>query len=147
MKNQNGITLIALVITIIVLLILAGISIAMLTGENGILTQASSAKITNLRAEADERVKLAVQAMNLEYQTKKVDDATYTPVGSATALTALTDDLTPASDWTLPSAVAAATTLEYKNADYVKANSNKNRIYSITFDATKGTFGYSVTQE
>ena len=43
-KTQKGITLIALVITIIVLLILAGVSIAMLTGENGILTQAKKAK-------------------------------------------------------------------------------------------------------
>ena len=43
--NKNkGITLIALIITIIVLLILAGVSIAMLTGENGILTQAKKAK-------------------------------------------------------------------------------------------------------
>ena len=42
--NKNGITLIALVITIIVLLILAGVSIAMLTGNNGILTQAQNAK-------------------------------------------------------------------------------------------------------
>ena len=33
-KKQNGITLIALVITIIVLLILAGVSVAMLSGEN-----------------------------------------------------------------------------------------------------------------
>ena len=37
-KTTNGITLIALVITIIVLLILAGVTIATLTGENGILT-------------------------------------------------------------------------------------------------------------
>lgn len=44
MKKENGITLIALVITIIVLLILAGVSIAILTGENGILTQAQNAK-------------------------------------------------------------------------------------------------------
>ena len=36
-KRQSGITLIALVVTIIVLLILAGVSIAMLTGQNGIL--------------------------------------------------------------------------------------------------------------
>ena len=43
-KRNNGITLIALVKTIIVLLILAGVSIATLTGENGILTQASAAK-------------------------------------------------------------------------------------------------------
>ena len=44
MKEERGITLIALVITIIVLLILAGISMAMLTGENGILTQVQNAK-------------------------------------------------------------------------------------------------------
>ena len=37
MKNQKGITLIALIITIIILLIHAGISIAMLTENNGIL--------------------------------------------------------------------------------------------------------------
>ena len=45
-KNQKekGITLIALVITIIVLLILAAVSIATLTGENGILTRATDAK-------------------------------------------------------------------------------------------------------
>lgn len=44
LKDKRGITLIALVITIVVLLILAGVSIAMLTGENGILTQAQKAK-------------------------------------------------------------------------------------------------------
>lgn len=43
-KRNSGITLIALVITIMVLLILAGVSIAMLTGDNGILTQATEAK-------------------------------------------------------------------------------------------------------
>ena len=42
--NEKGITLIALVITIIVLLILAGVSISMLTGDNGIITQAQRAK-------------------------------------------------------------------------------------------------------
>ena len=42
--DENGITLIALVVTIIVLLILAGISISMLTGENGIIKMAMQAK-------------------------------------------------------------------------------------------------------
>ena len=46
LKERKGITLIALVITIIVLLILAGVSVAMLTGQNGILTQAQKAKTT-----------------------------------------------------------------------------------------------------
>ena len=36
-NNKKGITLIALVITIIVLLILAGVSISMLTGDNSLL--------------------------------------------------------------------------------------------------------------
>ena len=56
MTNNKGITLIALVITIIVLLILAGVSIAMLTGQNGILTQASTSKEKTNAAEVAERV-------------------------------------------------------------------------------------------
>ena len=43
-KGNKGITLIALVITIIVLLILAGVTISALSGDNGILTQAKNAK-------------------------------------------------------------------------------------------------------
>ena len=60
MKVSNGITLIALVITIIVLLILAGVAIATLTGDNGILTQANNAKKQTTEAEALERVKAEV---------------------------------------------------------------------------------------
>ena len=52
--DVKGITLIALVITIIVLLILAGVSIAMLTGENGILNQAAKAKNETEKAQANE---------------------------------------------------------------------------------------------
>ena len=55
-RKERGITLIALVITIIVLLILAGISIATLTGENGILTQADNSK-TETRGAAVEEAK------------------------------------------------------------------------------------------
>lgn len=54
MKNNKGITLIALVVTIIVLLILAAVSIAMLTGQNGILTRASEASWeTKLRSASE----------------------------------------------------------------------------------------------
>ena len=62
LKNNRGITLIALVITIIVLLILAGVSIAMLTGENGILNQATDARDDTKAAEIREKVEMAVQA-------------------------------------------------------------------------------------
>lgn len=54
LKKTSGITLIALVITIIVLLILAGVSIAMLTGDNGILKQANKAKVETRGASVQE---------------------------------------------------------------------------------------------
>ena len=57
-KREKGITLIALVITIIVLLILAGVSISMLTGDNGILTQAKVAKEKNADAQRKEEQQL-----------------------------------------------------------------------------------------
>ena len=62
MKNQKGITLIALVITIIVLLILAGVSIAMLTGDNGILTKATESTTATDLAEVLERVNMELDA-------------------------------------------------------------------------------------
>ena len=70
-KEKKGITLIALVITIIVLLILAGVSIAMLTGQNGILTQAQNAKTTTENKSAEEKVKLSVMGA-------RADDGTLT---------------------------------------------------------------------
>ena len=75
LKNTNkGITLIALVITIIVLLILAGVAIATITGENGILTKAVAAKEKTSEAEAKEVVQLEAMGsiddngkFNIEY--------------------------------------------------------------------------------
>ena len=55
-KKNSGITLIALVITIIVLLILAGVTIATLTGDNGILTKAQEASDKTKQANAEEQV-------------------------------------------------------------------------------------------
>ena len=53
-KKEKGITLIALVITIIVLLILAGVTISALSGDNGILTRAKEAKEKTEQAQKDE---------------------------------------------------------------------------------------------
>ena len=59
-KTNKGITLIALVITIIVLLILAGVTIAMITGDNGIITKAKEAKQKTTEAGAKEKVQTEV---------------------------------------------------------------------------------------
>ncbi len=74
MKQKNsskGITLIALVVTIIVLLILAGVVIAMLTGQNGLLTQAQNAREANKRAEIIEQIKLDISAAQIDNATKE----------------------------------------------------------------------------
>lgn len=59
-QRNKGITLIALVITIIILLILAGVTISTLTGDNGILAKASEAKEKTMQANAEEQVEIAV---------------------------------------------------------------------------------------
>ena len=68
-KKQRGITLIALVITIIVLLILAGVTIATLTGENGILTRAADTAERTEKANVIEQVQTDILAKQAENQS------------------------------------------------------------------------------
>ena len=72
-KLNKGITLIALVITIIVLLILAGVSIAMLTGENGILSQAQKAGEQTDIGQEKEAIALAYNGAKAENNGGDVD--------------------------------------------------------------------------
>ena len=84
LRNKKGITLIALVITIIVLLILAGVTIATLTGENGILTKATESKERTTQATAEE----------MPYETITDSEIYYNPdVLTAMGLT-LPEDIT-----------------------------------------------------
>ena len=90
-RNNKGITLLVLTITIIILLILAGVTISALTGENGILTQASLAsletKFSNYKEELElykvnktmenqnfESESLAAGQTDLNYNTKKEEE-------------------------------------------------------------------------
>ena len=72
LKERKGITLIALVITIIVLLILTGVSIAMLTGQNGILTQAQNSKQATEKAEVKERAQTDIVGVQTETQSTEI---------------------------------------------------------------------------
>ena len=60
MKKEKGITLIALIVTIVVLLILASISIKVLTGDNGLINQAKNGKDASEISEEKEIVNIAV---------------------------------------------------------------------------------------
>ncbi len=65
MKNKRGITLIALVMTIIILLILSAVAISLVTGNNGILNNSSTAKIESQKAAAIEKLNLKIQGLIL----------------------------------------------------------------------------------
>ena len=115
MKKQRGITLIALVITIIVLLILAGVSISMVVGENGIVSKATDAKEKTQSANDDEEKKMQDATDYIdEYVSgeskisfaNQIDESNYgdyvnyeVDLGIVTAGQALSDGEVPKTDW------------------------------------------------
>ena len=161
MKNQKGITLIALVITIIVLLILAGVSIAMLTGDNGILTQTNKAKYTQIEGQVKEEINLAVQSAKMFAEQKAVSTSTgwlasgnigetSTDDNSGTApetiIGQMREDLTKDKGYTEIKKGTGTVTITYKTSNYssatnyadakivavIKIENNKFTIDSIT---------------
>lgn len=89
--GEKGITLVALVITIIVLLILAGISISMLSGDNSMLSRAGEARDKTEVAKEKELIQMAYNAIMIRKITnndnskitvyevlKEINDKTYT---------------------------------------------------------------------
>ena len=70
-KNKNGITLIALVITIIIMLLLAAIAIQLTLGENGLISKANQAKIEQEKSELYDDAKL--EYLNLK--TKAIENS------------------------------------------------------------------------
>ena len=71
-ENRRGITLIALVVTIVVLLILAGISISLLTGENGVITQAKKSKEKTIVGDEKEGRSLAYSSCKSDNMMENV---------------------------------------------------------------------------
>ena len=87
-RGQKGITLVALVITIIVLLILAGVTIAALSGDNGILTNASKSQQENAIGNAKDLVSMAInEATNAYYSYTYLNDTTVSNVAEGDQIT------------------------------------------------------------
>ena len=75
-KKRKGITLISLIVTVIILLILAGISIELIGGSNGILTRTAEALDKNDRATAAEKLELKITYLNMVSYGEKTRKAT-----------------------------------------------------------------------
>lgn len=74
-KSQKGITLVALVVTIIVLLILAGITLSLVAGSNGIMARATNAANRNEAATAAEQAELKLAELQMDYYNDYYVDA------------------------------------------------------------------------
>ena len=83
MRNQKGVTLIALVVTIVVLLILAATSIAMLTGDDGIITNAQKAQAANTEGEVIDKMGLAYSSLRTEAMVQMSTTPGYQPSADA----------------------------------------------------------------
>ncbi len=152
LKNNKGITLIALVITIIVLLILAGVSIAMLTGQNGILTQAQKADDNTSDAEIADRINMA---LNAEFTNLLADNKfSGTGIGTAESI-ATANGITGANDETTGEFKITVNTTLIPNSEEavltIRSNVNKSITGNITYvpakpaDATNGTQATAAT--
>lgn len=137
MKNNKGITLIALVVTIIVLLILAGVSIAMLTGQNGILTNAQEAKNSSTAGALDEAAKIAIgnimtDKLGWPYSKEVTNTTTNTTTTELDETTAGTDGAT------LKALIISEIKKVNSNIDIDATDSSKvsinNNVLSITAD-------------
>ncbi len=81
LKENKGITLVALIITIIVMLILAGVSISLVLGQNGVLTQAKNANKSQIEAALRDAISMANADIIADFygsDTAKKTAATYT---------------------------------------------------------------------
>ena len=129
MRNQKGITLIALVITIIVLLILAGVSIAMLTGQNGILTQANNAQTSTIEAEIKEEINLAVSTINADLYDD-ISENKYEALNYDTIVEAINADHGANTASTTSGTATTGGTITY--------NYTATKSYTVDFDIENG---------
>lgn len=148
MRNQRGITLIALVITIIVLLILAGVSIAMLSGDNGILTRANQAADETAFATARENVANTInEAMTNYYGNLYVNDVTTSTIDGTikAALAKYTsgykDDAGATVKYDESAKTVTITFNGYKDVGNLKKDSSGNLIGGISWTGVQPDSG------
>ena len=136
-NNQKGITLVALVITIIVLLILAGVTIASLSGDNGILNRAKESKEANEREQVKELIRMAAnEGMEEYYAVKYVNGATSAKFGEAAKN----------ADTAVVAAIESIMTADKKIAGVKVTHVDKAKTFDLAFSggkekATVDTYG------
>ncbi len=126
MKNNKGVTLVALVITIIVLIILAAVSLATLTGDNNIFTRAEQAKEDTEKTQTIELINTALFSIKTEVSAEVV-------AGNTKDLTTFTKDTLGLDDtFTVDTSTASKVTI---------SKTVNGTTYTGTFDTTSSAYG------
>lgn len=131
MRNERGITLIALVVTIVVLLILAGVTITYALGDNGIFGTAKKAEVASIKATFSD----AVSTAQAECLIKQHDPDDNVPT-EATELLALVTNYIPDA-WKANTTTAAPTALSFTNgklAGTISYAKDASKTYKITVE-------------
>ena len=127
MKNQKGVTLVALVVTIIVLIILAGISINLILGDNGIITIAKKAKENSELAKIQEETELNELYTQLENNGGTSGETIYDSIAKLTEFkTAIANAIDE----------AGGIKPEVSSETAIFANNIKGIVKEVTKDAT-----------
>ena len=137
LEKDRGITLIALVITIIVLLILAGVSIAMLFGENGLITNAKKAKIQSEISTEEEYLNLIILDDKLTRRKlgQELDDIVFNTLENKTSIYDIDTGKVYAKGWYFLKPqdikdyeIKNSYIINYETGEYIKFDENKHRI-------------------
>ena len=92
LKNKKGITLIALVVTIVVLLILAGVTISLLLDENGIIAKSKDARIETRASQVEDEVGMWKQHNFINKESNQAQESADTMLASLISRKLLTED-------------------------------------------------------
>lgn len=148
MKNQKGITLVALVVTIVVLLILAGITIAYVLQGDSIFGAARDAQKQTREGDVKTAIALAMGSVQTDYYTSRNKFATLTTENTAekAAYDTLVKDLT-GTGITLPATPTAFDTIETGTDDAKKVAfkivldgvTYDSKTYKVTIDSSAAT--------
>ena len=142
-KNQNGVTLIALAVTIIVMLILAGVTMATLTGENGIITQSRRTAAASKEGEVKEKMQTAYNSVIFQVNMDRAGSESYSAQDNILSYLKIIQNSIGASDTTILDTEKQnkvyTTAEEIKNAINGKkylVYAKDNTIYMTYFDTT-----------
>ena len=148
-KKENGITLVALVVTIIVLLILAAVSLTMVLGENGIASKAKEAASKTEIANAQDAINRAINEAQITYSVDFIEGSsekngyTYKDIQKVLDGYKLCDE----DGNELSSSTEIPLNSEIKTGDVVYLKENDRVVYTVTFSVSSSGESVSAVVE